>query len=100
MSGGSGTFLFRNSAPRLTSAIATFEKSTRASRPWMTNDKTEAGRTSKKESRMSIVRRAVRLNGGDAYSTGRKKEPPMKFAFLGYHSEPNWGAMSKSDQDA
>jgi hypothetical protein len=24
----------------------------------------------------------------------------MKFAMLGYHFEPNWGAMSKSDQDA
>ena len=24
----------------------------------------------------------------------------MKFAFLGYHSEQNWGAMSKSEQDA
>jgi hypothetical protein len=30
----------------------------------------------------------------------RNKEPSMKFAFLGYHSESNWGAMSQSEQDA
>src|SRR5262245_51278407 len=54
---------------------------------------------------MSIPRRAVRLISGapsfwEPISRRPNKEPPMKFAFLGYHFEQNWGAMSKSEQDA
>src|SRR5262245_51158452 len=33
-------------------------------------------------------------------SRRRNKETPMKFAFVGYTSEPYWDAMSKSEQDA
>jgi len=41
----------------------------------------------------------VGINGLNAFSAGRKQEPPMKFAFLGY-SQENWNAMSKAEQDA
>src|SRR5262245_44783010 len=33
-------------------------------------------------------------------SMSSNKESPMKFAFLGYSLEKNWGAMSKNEQDA
>jgi hypothetical protein len=33
-------------------------------------------------------------------SAALMKEPLMKFAFLGYHVEDNWAAMTKSEQDA
>jgi hypothetical protein len=36
----------------------------------------------------------------NALSPRRNKELPMKFAFLGYHLEQNWNAMSKGEQDA
>jgi hypothetical protein len=39
----------------------------------------------------------ARLN---PFAPRRNKEPPMKFALLGYHLEQNWDAKSKSEQDA
>jgi hypothetical protein len=49
---------------------------------------------------MSIPRLAVRLKGGNRFPQHRNKETSMKFAFLGYHSESHWSAMSRSEQDA
>src|SRR6516162_7006645 len=48
---------------------------------------------------LSILLRAVRLYGEaslalNAFSPRGGKEPPMKFAFLGYGVEENWDAMS------
>jgi len=54
---------------------------------------------------LSIWRPAIRLLGGasDALNTFThrpNKEPPMKFAFLGYSREQYWDAMSKPEQNA
>jgi hypothetical protein len=56
---------------------------------------------------MSILACATRLHQDGINQTSRahfrpdaKKEPPMKFALLGYHPENNWAAMSSGEQDA
>jgi hypothetical protein len=36
----------------------------------------------------------------ERFSHQRNEEPPMKFALLGYGSEPHWGAMSEREQRA